>query len=233
MAMASEVTWFTAEGEALPHLPLFVASTGRLCGTIPHLIAAKWGEGAIPLELGLHDVALPIPEGWRAFVSSGQRFTLLKREIYAKVKVLALAHTIEGRAEQYSLINSDTSQTEKLGIKTFYDTPEGPQMLTRFDSEPDLNAFLAARPGQRITTRIKVPKIHFLSAYWPISQRASDRLAELVRISAPPEDGFPTAAVEGLNIAAAWEPAMPMEELDRRFLDPVRARGIRPEDSSS
>ena len=41
----------------------------------------------------------------------------------------------------------------------------------------ELDAFLKSRQGFRITQRIKVPGIHYQSAYWPLSRRAADAFA--------------------------------------------------------
>lgn len=232
LARVSEVTYFTKD--TLPHIPLFGDGTGRLCGTVPHLIAQKWDDGSIPTTVGVYDLTIPIPEGWRPFVSTGQRVDLLMPKIYTQVKVTAFAFTVEGKAEEYSLADFETSQPEKLGVRAFFEAPVGRYALTPFETEAALESFLASRKGHRITTRIKVPRIHYSPAYWPLSRRAAMRFLELSPL-AKTADGsireIATEEIEGLDIAAAWEPPLTIHELDQLFLEAAaRARAAKAAD---
>ena len=230
LARVSEVTYFTKDPLKLPHIPLFADATGRLCGTVPHLIAQRWDDGTIPTTAGMYNLTIPIPKEWRPFVSTGQQVDLLKAEIYTQVEVTAFAFTVEGKAEEYSLVDFATSQPEKLGVKAFFDAPVGCYSLTPFKTEAVLETFLASHKGHKITTRIKVPRIHYRPAYWPLSRRAAIRFLELSPL-AKAADGsireITTAEIEGLDIAAAWEPPLTIQEMDQLFLDVVSARASR------
>lgn len=234
LARVAEVTYFTKEPDTLPHIPLFADASGQLCGTVPHLIAQAWEAGKIPATVGVYDLTIPIPDGWRPFVSTGQPVDLLKPEIYTRVRVTAFAFTIEGKAEEYALVDFTTSRPEKVGVRAFFDATGERYALTPFESEAELESYLASHKGIRIVTRVKVPKIHYLPAYWPLSRRAAMRFLELSP-GAKTADGsirqIETAEVEGLSIAAAWEPALTIPELRQVFLDArARSRPVTPDD---
>jgi hypothetical protein len=221
LAVVTSVTWFPRSPERLPHMPLFVDAGGRLLGTVPHLIAQKWFEGSIPIKAGQYDLALPIPDDWHPFVASGQPVELAKREVYAHVKVVALAFSVEGKTEEYSLLNATTRRAEKVGIRAFFKEGHERYPLVPFESEDDLNHSLAVRQGFKITTRIRVPRIQYLSAFWPLSRRAAERLFEIAR-STKAVDGatpqIPISEVEGLDIATAWEQPLTVVELDELLM---------------
>jgi hypothetical protein len=221
LATVDTVTWFTRSPDRLPHLPMFVDAEGRLCGTVPHLIAQKWLEGSIPTKAGPYDVPLPIPDDWRPFVASGEPVELIKREVYARVKVVALAFSMEGKTEEFSLLDAATMQAEKVGVRAFFKESHGRYPLTPYESEDDLAQALASHRGLKITTRIKVPRIQYLSAFWPISRRAAERLFEIarsVKAGGGPTPQIPISEVEGLEIAAAWEQPLTVPELDELLL---------------
>ena len=221
LAVVTSVTWFTRLPDRLPHMPLFVDAEGRLRGTVPHLIAQKWFDGSIPTKAGQYNVALPIPDDWHPFVASGQPVELVKREVYAHVKVVALAFSVEGKTEEYSLVDAATKEIEKVGVRAFFEEGHGRYPLTPFDSEDDLDHSLASHQGLKITTRIKVPRIQYLSAFWPLSRRAAERLFEISR-STKAVDGatpqIPISEVEGLDIATAWEQPLTVVELDELLM---------------
>lgn len=157
LAQVTEVAFETASPEPLPHIPLFLDQTGRLCGTIPHLIADMWRTGSIPPALGEHRITIPIPDGWKP-VSAGHYVQFIKREIQAAVHVRGLTFTVEGTAEQYSLVDAATRQSQKVGIKAFFKSAGGRYPLTIIDDENDLKR-LTSRPGMSTVVRIKVPRI--------------------------------------------------------------------------
>jgi hypothetical protein len=229
---ATEVTFFATNAEPLPPL-LFVDRAGKLCGTVPHLVARRWNEWPMPIPLGEHTLTLPIPAGWYPFAHTGVRVNLLKREIYAKISVRAMVHTFDGRSEHFALVNAREDRLEKLGTRVFFDTPEGQYPLTSFETDVAYNAFVTSREGIRVTNWVKVPRVIFNTVYWPMSRAASQRIGAVIEAQpGAKEITLTTEAVEGLDIGAAWEPPMSMEELDQLFLTPVRARGIRPEDAA-
>jgi len=202
--------------------PFFVdVSTGRLCGTVPHLIASKWQSEETWARLGSYDLKLDVPGHWRVFEeASGRPQQLLDQKVHVKMKICALAMTAVGKAEQYALVDASSSALKKHGIKIFFDTPEGRLPLTVFEEQAELDHFLESRQGLRITQRIKVPRIRYHTAYWPLSRRAAERIRE---ISKQPQyvNGqlvFPSALeVEGFDIAVAWEEPMSMQELGEFF----------------
>lgn len=224
MVVAESVTFFNKSEEA--HLPAFIDTNGRLCGTVAHLIASQWAKGEIPSTPGSYEIKLPIPHDWRMPDACGQPIELLIHEVYVKLRVQALAATVSGRAEEYSLVDPASNRPEKFGVRVFFEAPEARYPLTVFRDQADLDRFLNSRQGYRITQRIKVPRIHYHSAYWPLSRRAAERLRDLARTPKFVEGELvlPSALeVEGLDIAAAWEKPMSLEELDELLLTPLRS----------
>jgi hypothetical protein len=225
LVVVNQVTFFTESAEA--ELPVFVDASGRLCGTIPHLVAAKWQSGEISSRPGPYDITLAVPAGWHVPDTLGRPSEVLKQEVYVKLTVCALAMSVTGQVEEYSLVDPTSSRTEKLGIKAFFGTAEEKYPLAVFDDAASLDRFLSSRQGFRITQRIKVPRIRYHSAYWPISRRAAEQIRAFART---PRfvDGqlvMPTPAeVEGLDIAAAFEAPMTLDELDEFLLSPLRSR---------
>lgn len=225
LVVVDSVSFLTKSAE--PEAPLFVDAGGRLSGTVPHLIASQWQNGSIATKPGSYDLALDVPDGWRVMEqSSGRPDELLDQKVHVRLKVCALAMTRSGKAEEYSLIDSSSSHPQKLGLKVFFDAPEARYPLTVFEDAAGLDRFLGSREGFRITHRVKVPRIRYHTAYWPLSRRAAERIRELSR--APQfVDGelvFPSIQeVEGFDIAAAWEAQMSLKELDEWFLSQPRS----------
>jgi hypothetical protein len=225
LVQTRSVTFFTSSREE--SLPFFLDGAGRLCGTVPHLIASKWQAGGIPMTPGSYEVTIPVPPDWRVSDSFGRAAEMLKYEVYVELQVLALAMNVVGNAEEYSLVDPASNLPQKLGVRAYFDTPEERFPLAIFDDAASLDRFLSSRQGLRITQRIKVPRIRYHSAYWPISRRAADQLHAFAQ--APKFiDGelvFPSVLdVEGLDIAAAWEEPMSLTELDDVFLSRLRNR---------
>jgi hypothetical protein len=188
--------------------PLFVDSSGNLCGTVPHLLAQAWQQGHIPLALGVHDTEVAIPDSWRPVLFSGRPVTMIVPKVFARIAVDAMAFTVEGVAEQFSLVDSMTSRTEKLGLRAAFPEIQGRIALTTLPSEEELAQFLSARTGLRVTQRIVVPRIFYVSAFWPLSRSAATRMREL----GLPDGKAPL--VEGRDLMAAWDEPMTIAELD-------------------
>ncbi|MGH9390665.1 MAG: restriction endonuclease, partial [Vicinamibacteria bacterium] len=213
LVVVDSVSFVTKSAE--PEIPIFVDASGRLCGTVPHLIASHWRNGKISTKPGAYDLSLDVPEGWRVIEqSSGRPDELVDQKIHVHLKACALAMTRLGKAEQYSLVDSSSSHVQKLGVKVFFDAPEARYPLTVFEEPAALDHFLGSREGLRITHRVKVPRIRYHTAYWPLSRKAAERIREMSRTPqfVGGDLAFPALQeVEGFDVAAAWETPMSIE----------------------
>lgn len=218
VAVASEVTLFTSS--PAPPVPMFLNGEGRLCGTLPHMLAEKWAAGDIATTLGEYDLTIPIPDDWRPFTADPFEFVV--RNAYVRMRVVALAVTIQGSTSTFALVDALTAEAEKVRLKAEFELPVGPHPLRTFTTEAELQDFLTARDGTVVlTTRIKVPRIRYHAAYWPLSARAFDRSVEIAARfeSAPPAAvDIDFSKIEGDDICTAWEPGLTIAEFDERLL---------------
>lgn len=201
--------------------PLFLDSSGTLCGTIPHLLAAAWQTGQIPKRIGVHEVEVDVPATWLAMLPSGREVSLILRKVYARVAVQARAFTIEGVAEQYSLVDPVTSNPQKLSLRASFPHTQDRYALTPFSSEEALEEFLGSNSAVRLVQRVALPRLYYHSAFWPLSRRAADRLRELVMHQAiTPGEAIQSGGllVEGPDLVAAWETPMDLREFDEVVL---------------
>ncbi len=149
LAQVTEVSFFTKVPGALPHSPIFIDADGHLCGTIPHLILEKWQDGTLAAEVGANDLTLSIPENWVPFVADGRLIELEPRTIHARVSVVAFAHTIEGRAEHYALVDAETATAEKTGVRASFEGQAGQHAFVRFTTNALLDQYLGTRKGRK------------------------------------------------------------------------------------
>ncbi len=214
-----DISFFSDSAESGP--PLFRDVAGKLCGTIPHLLAEAWHRGGIPHRIGRHEGTVSVPKGWNAFLPSGKRITLTPPDIHTVVVVLGRAFQVQGQAEHYALVDPTTSSTEKKGVKASFPELKERCTLTPVDSEEALKRFLQTGNGVRLVQRVPLPRICYFSAFWPLSRLAAERL----RAIAARHDGTPLPPtpkhpgfVEDADLSCAWDEPMTLQEFEEIIL---------------
>ncbi len=223
--VVEEITYFTVASMPSRSDLMFQDASGNLAQTIPHLLAQEWTSGGIPGEIGVHEIHLRVPADLvPVFVTLGKRVELATPEIHARVRVVALAHLVEGNGASFQLADPETSVAEKMGFRVTFPALGKDVPLTTIVDKTQLGSLI---PDATIILRTfcKVPRIVYNTAYWPLSLRAATRLAALSTASMEaPSEAVRFLDIEEANIRTAWEPGMTVKELDE-FLRSVVVAG--------
>ena len=128
------------------------------------------------------------------------------------VSVNAVVLTLSGTLNQYQLINAKDGIIERDQIKALFNPTPGNYLIHEFSTEQDLSSYLDKQQGIKLSLgRFRLPRIRWLSIYWPPSKKAMIALARIYKEKTEQGQSFdmlsvPLAEIEGDNLNAIWEP---------------------------
>ncbi len=154
---------------------VFEDKNKRPTGTIVDLIFNKWINGEISEQLGKHSIEMQVPKNWYQYYK-GQEIEPMK--ISAELSVLAVAMTINGKAEKHVLFDAQTKKLEKFNTQVnFQPLKEGEVIpLIHFTSEEELKNFVDNSEDTRLTIKTRLPRIISNNKYYPFSQFVADNI---------------------------------------------------------
>lgn len=182
----------------------FYNEDGKLAAVLPDLVWRAWQTGQLPNVLGEHEVDFPLPSNLHQQVNGRVVETFALK---AKIRIIGLAVTLQGKAQNYALVNAADETVERVLTDVSFGIP-GPKLpVTAITSEDQLQSFLS-RPGVvQVIARLGLPRIAYGSLYWPPSERVVNTLKERWQAFA---DGklseFTWQDLEGTDLQTVWEP---------------------------
>lgn len=182
---------------------------GKMCGSLPDLVWDKWIKGEIADSIGEHEILLSLPTGWHQIIQ-GQEAKI--KSIKVNVSVAAIVLTFSGTLSHYQLIDAKDGTIEKNQIKALFNPLPGNYPVREFRVEQDLSSYLDSQQGIKLSVgRFRLPRIKWLSIYWPPSKKAMLGLARIHKEKTEQGEPFdmsaiPLAEIEGDNLNAIWDP---------------------------
>jgi hypothetical protein len=182
----------------------FYNEDGKLVALLPDFVWRAWQAGQLPNVLGEHEVDFPLPSNLHQQVNGR---VIESFALKARIRVIGLAVTLQGKAQNYALVNAADEAIERVLTDVSFGVP-GPKLpVTAIASEEQLQAFLR-RPGAvQVISRMGLPRIAYGSLYWPPSERVVNTLKERRQAVA---DGklseFTWQDLEGTDLQTIWDP---------------------------
>ncbi len=182
---------------------------GKLCGSLPDLVWDKWIKGDITDSIGSHEILVSLPTGWHQIIQ-GQEAKI--KSIKVNVSVKAIVLTLSGILNHYQLIDAKDGAIEKNQIKALFNPMPGKYPTYKFHTEQDLSSYLDKQQGIKLSIgRFKLPRIRWLSIYWPPSKKAMLALARIYKEKTEQGQPFDMSAIpldeiEGDDLNVLWEP---------------------------
>jgi len=182
----------------------FQDSEGRFRGTILDLVWQRWRAGQPPSQIGEHELALEVPEGWHRFVD-GKEEPILSAAV--TLKVVGLVAHLAGTATQHVLVDPSTGAEERRHLSAVFD---GDSYAVRVATSEEELIRAGDDAGVRITVgRFRLPRIFVNFMYWPPSAKTWQKMNELA--ASMPKEQFlklPLTVhnIEETPLAAAWDP---------------------------
>lgn len=187
----------------------FRDNQGKLCGSLPDLVWDKWIKGDISDSIGNYEILFSLPTGWHQIIQ-GQEAKI--KSIKVNVSVNAIVLTLSGTLNHYQLIDAKDGAIEKNQIKALFNPVPGKYPIYEFRSEQDLSSYLDKQQGIKLSIgRFRLPRIRWLSIYWPPSKKAMLALARIHKEKTEQGQPFDMSAIpldeiEGDDLNALWEP---------------------------
>lgn len=187
----------------------FKDDEGKLCGSLPDLVWDKWVKGEIIHSVGEHEILLSLPSGWHQIIQ-GQEANI--KSIKVTVSITAIVLTISGTLNHYQLIDAKDGTIEKNQIKALFNPAPGKYPIHEFRTEQALSSYLDEQKGIKLSIgRFRLPRIRWLSIYWPPSKKAMLALARIHKEKTDQRQPFDMSAIpldeiEGDDLNAIWEP---------------------------
>jgi hypothetical protein len=185
----------------------FYNEDGKLAALLPDFVWRAWHTGQLPSVLGEHEVDFPLPANLHQKVNGRVVETFALK---AKIRITGLAVTLQGKAQNYALVNAADEAVERMFTDVSFGVPDPKMPVTAITSEEQLQAFLS-RPGAvQVTTQLGLPRIVYNNLYWPPSERVMNTLKERWqafadgKLSEPPV--FTLQDLEGTDLQTIWEP---------------------------
>jgi len=198
----------------------FRDKNGEVCGSVADLVWLKWIEGEISQELGHYSLDVELPDDWIQVVN-GQVAQI--ERINVDVQVTGHMVTIPGSVTQYSLVNASNKEINKWQVVASFKPPTDTYPVTTLLTEEDLKNAISASAGIKLTLgRFPLPRIRWISMYWPPSERTMRKLAGLMKESLEQGKVFDIASldlaeIEGTDMQKIWEPIMPDHPLAKKL----------------
>jgi hypothetical protein len=135
---------------------------------------------------------------------------MASESIKVNVSVKAIVLTLSGILNHYQLIDAKDGAIEKNQIKALFNPMPGKYPTYKFHTEQDLSSYLDKQQGIKLSIgRFKLPRIRWLSIYWPPSKKAMLALARIYKEKT--EQGQPLTCQRFLDemkghLNVLWEP---------------------------
>src|SRR6266851_1390254 len=181
----------------------FYNENGKLAAVLPDLVWRAWHAGQLPAVLGEHEVALPLPSNLHQEVNGRAAETFA---LATKIRIIGLAVTLQGKAQNYTLVNAADEAVERVLTDISFEASEAKLPVTSFASEEQLQAFLSRTGAVRVTTRLGLPRIIYGNLYWPPSERVVGMLKEHEQELMAGNPVFTFQELEGTDLQTVWEP---------------------------
>jgi len=181
----------------------FYNENGKLAAILPDLVWRAWHAGQLPAVLGEHEVALPLPSNLHQEVNGR---TVETFALATNIRIIGLAVTLQGKAQQYALVNAADEAVERVLTDVSFEASEANLPVTSFASEEQLQAFLSRPEAVRVTTRLGLPRIMYGNLYWPPSARVVRMLKEHEQELMAGNPVFTFQELEGTDLQTVWEP---------------------------
>lgn len=197
---------------------------GNLKGSVPDLVWRMWRDAELDEQLGDHSVQVELPSGWLQIV--GGEVADVK-EVHVDYAVTAHVVDFPGNLTHHHLIDQQSNELARFQIEATFDPPDGRYPVSRYSSEADLDAALRGKAVLQVASgRIRLPRIRWMSLYWPPSKKAMDALMAHLRRAIEAGEDFDLTTIgideiEGSDLKALWDPIIP----DHPMVDDIRTSG--------
>lgn len=182
----------------------FYNEDGKLAALLPDFVWRAWQAGQLSAELGEHEAEFSLPSNLHQKVNGRDVETFVLK---AKFRAMGLAVTLQGKAQNYALVNAADESVERVLTDVSFGSPNSMLPVTAITSEEQLQAFLSRSGAVRVTARMRLPRIGYGSFYWPPSERVVNTVKERWQAFA---DGklseFTLQDLEGTDLQTIWEP---------------------------
>jgi hypothetical protein len=194
--------------EEFAELSSYYDADGVLRDTLPHMVWRTWVKGAMPSDLGEHELRFQVPDGWHNVVNGKK---VPARAISAVVRVVGFVVTFSGEARQHTLLDAANKRAARWMTDLAFDGSLEPRYPMRgFWAEEELREYLENQEDVRIVGRLRLPRIRAGAMYWPPSERTTKKVAELMEAYKAGEIPDPRplkfAEIEGMDLNAVFEP---------------------------
>jgi hypothetical protein len=179
--LLADVVDFTIEN-CLPNPSLYernaLYTDGKFEGMVLDWMANLWIQEQIPSSLGKHWIELPLKPGTYQVVA-GQKIEI--NRITTNIEVIGLALRMDAKAIQHALVDPLTQSAQKLKtIITLDPSPEAKSPLTVVRTDDDAKRLCVPPYMTSVVSRVRLPRIRYGAAYWPLSRRARTRMRQAV-----------------------------------------------------
>ncbi len=192
-------------------LGTFYDEGGNVVGLLPDLLWFEWLKGAVPSELGDHELELEVPRGWHRLIA-GRREPVIS--ITATARVGAAVVSFPGEATSHALVDPsgpEGPRVQRRRTEASFDAQPGEHPVHHFLDEGELESFVREQEAAFTVTvgKIRAPRLRINHVYWPPSARVARRMWHLERfmragrLALTPEN---LRGVEGNDLRTLWEP---------------------------
>ncbi|MCB9419317.1 MAG: restriction endonuclease [Ardenticatenaceae bacterium] len=196
-------------GASWGEILFFRDQSGSVVGAVPDLIWQMWTQGEISRRIGVHLIDVDLPENWLQIVQ-GRIAKVNKIEV--EVKIDGYAITFPGEVDYRTLVDASENALNRYQLKVSYSAPKGTFPLKKLSSEKELENLKSTNKGfSVIVGRFQIPRIQWMSMYWPPSESTMQKLFDKIMTSL--EKGqqldlssLSFADIEGTDMSKAWEP---------------------------
>lgn len=180
---------------------------GKFQGLVIDKFAHLWVQEQIPAVLGKHSVELPLEQGTYQIVK-GQKVEVL--HITAELDVIGLVIQMRAMAVQHALIDPLTQSVHKLKAAVTHCAPPSDRFsLVVVRADDDIKDLCMPSNSSSVITYVRLPRIRFDRAYWPLSRRVATKLRQAVdayqRGEGPDPLELTFRDIEGDDLAANFE----------------------------
>ena len=181
---------------------------GKLKGSVPDLVWGMWCDGELEMKLGSYSIDIELPSGWQEVV--GGKIAKVAR-ILIDYQVTGHVVDFPGDLDQHQLVDQLSGQITRYQVEATFDPPDGKYPVRIFSSENDVKTALMSRALLQIALgRVRLPRIRWMSLYWPPSQKAMSTLVSHLKSSLESGEEFDISAIgiegiEGSDLKALWD----------------------------
>ncbi len=181
---------------------------GKLKGSVPDLVWRMWCDGELEMKLGSYSIDIELPSGWQEVV--GGKIAKVAR-ILIDYQVTGHVVDFPGDLDQHQLVDQLSGQITRYQVEATFDPPDGKYPVRIFSSENDVKTALMSRALLQIALgRVRLPRIRWMSLYWPPSQKAMSTLVSHLKSSLESGEEFDISAIgiegiEGSDLKALWD----------------------------